>query len=45
MKLAWLVWDDQEAKERGELPTLWLRHPERYYTYVQIVYAEIESDE
>jgi len=41
MKIGWLVWYDQEDKDRGELPTFTTVQPNSWDTFVQIAYAEI----
>lgn len=44
MKLAWLVWFDEESRDAGERPEVWLTQPDGWRCSIQIVYAEIENN-
>jgi hypothetical protein len=41
MKIAWLVWFDEQSQLDGERPELWTNEPDGWRCSIQIVYAEI----
>lgn len=41
MKIAWLVWYDEESRDNKEKPELWLTEPDRWRYSIQIVFMEV----